>query len=361
MKKLTPLQLFSLLICTRAFSLMTFLPDNASNALQLMLGAVISTAFQAVLIIIMIVFHKRFPNDDPCSLALSRSRPLGLGVTALYVVYFLLVSFYMIGTFTYFMDYYFSDYIPRIMTVISVAACAIYIGRANIGVIGKTGTVLFALFLIFTATLVISSVENFSLVSFHTAEDNFAAGVWRSAVSELARNSYLAVLVFLFPSVKGSVTKTSVCFLLTRLILIELILGFITMILGDYTLLAKLPFFALAAYSRTAIIERYDAAIMALWVMLSVYKLGLYLHCTGRCVKYISPKVNFVPAVIISALIPAAASLFWLIPHKWEIIAYSNFSPLPAVILSGLIPLVMIMLSNKRRKERAKIENESAG
>ena len=86
--------------------------------------------------------------------------------------------------------------------------------------------------------------------------------------------------------------KTSVYFLLTRLALVEIVLGFITMILGDYTLLAKLPFFALAAFSRTAIIERYDAAVMGVWVMLSVYKLGVYFHCSGRCLRYVFPKLG---------------------------------------------------------------------
>ena len=37
MKKLTPMQFFAMLICTRAFSMMTFLPESTANALELML------------------------------------------------------------------------------------------------------------------------------------------------------------------------------------------------------------------------------------------------------------------------------------------------------------------------------------
>lgn len=66
MKKLTPMQFFAMLICTRAFSMMTFLPESTANALELMLGTVLSTAFQIVMICGMAAFHKRFPNDDPC-------------------------------------------------------------------------------------------------------------------------------------------------------------------------------------------------------------------------------------------------------------------------------------------------------
>ena len=117
MKKLTPSQLFAMLICTRAFSMMTFLPESTANALELMLGTMLSTVFQIVMICGMAAFHKRFPNDDPCTLVVSRSKWAGRGVCTMYLAYFLTVSFYVIGTFTYFMDYYFSDYIPQAATL----------------------------------------------------------------------------------------------------------------------------------------------------------------------------------------------------------------------------------------------------
>ena len=347
MKKLTPLQLFAMLICSRAFSMMTFLPESTSNALELMLGIVLSTAFQLVIICVFAAFHKRFPNDDPCTLAASRSKIAGRAVCGAYLIYFLAVSFYVIGTFTYFMDHYFSDYIPRIIIVLSVTACGIYVGMAGLGVIGKTGSVLFAVFLAVTATLVISSLENFTFVDLHLAEKNVGSDITAAAVNEFARSSYLAVIVFLLPYVKGSAVKTSAYYLLARLVLVETVLGFITMILGDYTLLAKLPFFALAAFSRTAIIERYDAAVMGVWVMLSVYKLGLFFHCSGKCAGYIFPKLSHGTGVIAAAAVPAAAALLWLIPHKWESIAYSALSPLPLLVLSAVIPLCCILFVKK--------------
>lgn len=203
----------------------------------------------------------------------------------MYLAYFLTVSFYVIGTFTYFMDYYFSDYIPRLMIVLSVAACGIYVAMSGLGVIGKRGQC-FCTFLFVTSILVISSLEDFTFVDFtlrkETLERHFSFCCQRACKKLLSCSDS-----FSFTLNKGQCSKTSVYFLLTRLALVEIVLGFITMILGDYTLLAKLPFFALAAFSRTAIIERYDAAVMGVWVMLSVYKLGVYFHCSGRCLRYV--------------------------------------------------------------------------
>lgn len=138
-EKAYAIAVFAMLICTRAFSMMTFLPESTANALELMLGTMLSTVFQIAMICCMAAFHKRFPNDDPCTLAVSRSKWAGRGVCTMYLAYFLTVSFYVIGTFTYFMDYYFSDYIPRLMIVLSVAACGIYIAMSGLGVIGKRG------------------------------------------------------------------------------------------------------------------------------------------------------------------------------------------------------------------------------
>ena len=85
MKKLTQMQFFAMLICTRAFSMMTFLPESTANALELMLGTVLSTVFQIVMICGMAAFHKRFPNDDPCTFVVSRSKWAGRGVCTLYL------------------------------------------------------------------------------------------------------------------------------------------------------------------------------------------------------------------------------------------------------------------------------------
>ena len=127
--------------------MMTFLPESTANALELMLGTVLSTVFQIVMICGMAAFHKRFPNDDPCTLVVSRSKWAGRGVCTLYLAYFLTVSFYVIGTFTYFIGLlFFLYYIPRLMIVLSVAACGIYVAMSGLGVIGKTGTVAFCCF-----------------------------------------------------------------------------------------------------------------------------------------------------------------------------------------------------------------------
>ena len=49
------------------------------------------------------------------------------------------------------------------------------------------------------------------------------------------------------------------------------------------------------------------------------------------------------------------ATLFWLLPHKWESIAYAGLSPIPLIFLGGVIPLLCLIFVKKgaRSDEKA--------
>lgn len=61
------------------------------------------------------------------------------------------------------------------------------------------------------------------------------------------------------------------------------------------------------------------------------------------------PKLGSGSGVIITAAIPAAATLFWLLPHKWESIAYAGLSPIPLIFLGGVIPLLCLIFVKRGR------------
>lgn len=347
MNKLTPLQLFTLMICGRAFSMMTYFPFIHDNTQVIMLGMVISTVIQGILVLPIIYLHKKFPGDCVCTLALSKNRVLGVCITGIYMLLFLIVSFFIIGNFAYFLDYFFADYIPRIMIVLCCTLAAIYLAHMNTWVIGKTSIVTAALFVLFTVVIVLGSFQKFSFNNFHLAVDNFPHSLWEAVKSEFVLNWDLVLFIFLLPDLKGSATKTASWYLITKLVISEVILTFITMILGDYGTITKLSFFSLSAYSHTQFIERYDAAFMSLWVIIALVKLSVYIHCAGRCVKLIAPKVKFVPSVTICGLLPAAASLFLLIPHKWKNAAYFEGGMWLQIALYSLMPLLILLFVKK--------------
>lgn len=347
MNKLTPLQLFTLMICGRAFSMMTYFPFIHNNAQAVMIGVLISTAAQAVLVLPIIYLHRKFPGDCVCTLALSKNRAVGSLITAVYMFLFLSVAFFVIGNFAYFLDYFFSDYIPRTMIVLCCTLAAIYIAHMNTSVIGKTSIVAAAVFLLFTAAIIIGSFQKFNLVNFHLAVENMPKSLWDAIKSEFTLNWDLVLFIFLLPDLTGSAGKTAFWYLSVKLIISELILSFITMTLGDYGMIAKLSFFSLAAYAHTEFIERYDAAFMSLWVLVALVKFGIYIHCAGRCLKMMAPKIRFVPSVTLCGIIPAAGALMLLVPHGWKNAVYFNSGMFLQIALYSLMPLLILIFVKK--------------
>ncbi len=354
MNKLTPLQMLAVLICARVFSMMTYFPFAYNNAFIYMLGALISTAVQALLMIPAVMFGRRMINDNPCTLAVSKNKIVGYLVTAAYMVYFMLTAFIVIGNFSYFMDYYFSGYIPRLIAVICIVLASVYLAQMKTGVLGKTASAAGACFILLTVIVVAGSMTNLRLYNFHLAETDLVNPLWNAAKAEFARGDSLVLFAFLLPQIKSrdrsagsECGKTMWLYLGIKIFVLEIILALITVILGDFALVTKLPFFSLAAYSHTDMIERYDAAFLFVWVIITVVKLGIILHCAGSCIRIYAPKLSSMGAVTVSAVIPAAASLFYLLPHKWESIAYREGGSLWIIILAVVIPALMLVFVKK--------------
>ena len=353
MNKITPLQLFTLMICGRWFSMMTYFPFSNDNAQVLMIGILISTLIQIILVIPAVMFQKRYSSENVCTLSISSNKVTGIGITVLYLLFFIMVSFFVIGNFTYFIDYFFADYIPRIMLVICCTLAAVYLAHMNLRVIGKTAMVVIGIFIFTVIIIVASSFKKFDLVNFNLAVENLPQSLWKAVRLEFMRNTDLVVFAFLLPDLNGNAAKTVGWYFAVKVVVLEVVLGFITMILGDYGMLSKLSLFSLAAYSSTALIERFDAAFMFLWVMMAIVKLGVYIHCAGKCIKLIVPKTPFVTSVIISGVVPALCALGLLLPHRWEEAAYyQGITPLIFIILLyAVIPLIMLLKGKKGKRK----------
>lgn len=330
MKKITSYRLFALMLCCRVFSMMIRFPFE-NYALYMLAGA-FSTAIQAVMVIPVLKLHNRLQ---------CKSRAAVLFRAAIYAAFFLAASFVTIGDFAYYLDSYFSNYIPRIMSVICITFAAVYLGKMNIGVIGKTAVVGAAAFLAVTVMIVIGSYNVFEPSNFYLAQENIQKTFWKYTLTELSRGDSLVLFVFLLPKTEGKPQKAVWNYLWVKLAVMEIILAFITIILGDFAKKAALPFFSLAAYSHTHIIERFDAVFMSIWVVITVIKLGAYLHCAGDCIRDFIPKLDKSYCTALAGIISASAALLFLLPHNWKNISQYDGGWVIIVILVTIIPIIL--------------------
>jgi hypothetical protein len=242
------------------------------------------------------------------------------------------------------------------MAVICCTAGGIYAGRMSVQSIGRTASVVAVLFFVVTAVIVGGSYSDFNTVNFHTSVPDIKSELTFLIRVEFMRNSCLTVMLFLSPQVKGDVLKSAKTYLLTKLAALEIITAAIIVILGDFAENARLPFFSLAAYSSTEIIERYDAVFMSVWVLITLVKLGTYFHCSGECLRLVCPKIPRVISTAVTAVIPAIGALCLLVPHKWEQLAYYVGGTWAIVLFTAVIPLIILIFG---RKENGRLDTDN--
>ena len=107
---LRPAQLIAIILCARCFATMTSYPTAFTNAPTYMIGIAWSGAIQLLLLLPAAVLLRRTGARGPCELAFSSGPARGAAVTLLYLTFFLYEAFIDLGSFTYFMDYYFTGF-----------------------------------------------------------------------------------------------------------------------------------------------------------------------------------------------------------------------------------------------------------
>jgi hypothetical protein len=357
MNKISQLQLFAVMLCGHAFSLMTFFPYTFDNPTEYMIGVLISTAIEVLLAVPAVIIYKRFSGLDPCSLAGESSKGLRTAAGIFYTLTFFYFAYRVTGNFVYFLDSVLSGYFPRALVVVSVCAAAVYLGLMKASVIGKTSGIMLALFALFTVLVIASSFSKTEsdFLSFHLASENITHGISEAVRCELLRNLDMVFLLFFLPKLRGSPVRVSALYLGVKLVMVELSVGFVTVMLGDFAMTSKLPFSSMASYSTSSMIERFDAAFMAVWVILAIVRLGAVLHCSADCIKAVFPKADRTLSVIISAAIPAAAAVYKLTAYDWESTAYDMSGWLLTVTAMLFVPLVIAAFVLLRERREADV------
>ncbi|MBQ9869809.1 MAG: hypothetical protein IJM32_09160 [Ruminococcus sp.] len=346
---LSPLQLAVLMLCARCFSMMTYFPFTGSNALVFMIAIAISAALQGILLIPAAVLCSR-RDKGLCEIAFCTSRALGLLVSGAFLLYFIWDIFITTGTFVYFMDSYFSNQIARLPAVICAGGAALYLGGMSSSVLGKCAGIFFCIFAFFAGILVLSAITYPDTANFHLAQRDIPNALANDIKGEFIRNRELVMLVFLLGDVKGSKPKSVVSYLALKLVILEVLLGFAALVLGEFALATDTPFFYLSCLSNSSVVERYDAGFMSVWTVLTVVRLAAVLHCCARCVRLLTGGRVKGAAVYAVQIIPAAATLYLLSKRRWKGLAYLNESPWLLVCAVGLIPLAVMLVKKRRGK-----------
>ena len=358
--KLTSAALICLLLCTRCFSALTFFPAQINSGTAYIIGAVTGTAVQGLLIVPAVMLAKNY-RADPCTLAFGQSKNFGRGVTLAFLIYFIYEAFFDIGNLAYFTDYFFSVNMPRTAVVIGCVLTAVLAALSSSAVIGRVSQPALFGIAVTLAVIAAGSAGEMDVTRFDLAVPRASETVLQAAFAETDRCECLVLFAFLAGRTKGDAANTARRFLILKGLLICMICGMVTAVLGSFAMRTKLPVFTLAAASENLITERSDAVFLPVWVFTGLVRLANLIYCAAECIRMLIPKTKKMGSTLAAGAVPAAMALPLLTGYGWEKAVHSEHS-LPAVIVLGtVLPMVMMRMCAQSEEQKARARTAPSG
>lgn len=343
-KKISWGQFLLLLFMCRAFALMTFTPlSSAGGGLSVQMAATaISAVVQAVLLIPTVLLKK-----SATGAALEKSKVFGIFAAVLYLLFFL---FYTAGSLLHFQDFLQARFFPTSDSSLWIAALLIvcvYCACRGIEALGRSGVLLFCLFITALIIMCVSSAQDFEVDNICFGTD-ISGGLFSAVMDDLARSGEICAAAFLAGHVREKLRCGVYGMLASKLILTEAVTLLIAAVLGDFAALADYPFLSVGTFGGTRFIQRGDALYLIVWTVAAVINISLFIRISGGLIEEVFPKFKFGSSV--SAVIVLAAALcFTLTDTPVSLIYGTVCSGWAVILLAGLIPLAAYIVQRKGR------------
>lgn len=336
-------QFLLLLFMCRVFTLMTFAPASANSGdltLQ-MTAAVISTVIQAVLMIPIVLLKKSVTET-----ALEKNRFCGILTAAVYLLFFL---FYAVNSLLHFQKFLSARFFRHsgsiIMLAVLLAVC-VYCACLGVEALGRSGVLLFWLFLAALVIMVLYSAQDFDITNliFGKLEEK---NLFTAVMDDIARNGEICAAAFLAKHVRDKLRCGVYGLLASKLILIEAVTLLITAVLGDFARLTDYPFLTVGTFGGTGFIQRGDALYLIVWTVTAVINISLFLHISAGLIAEVFPKIKF-SASIAAVIVFAAAAALTLTGAELSERGFRLLSGCSIILLTGVIPLIYLLLNKSK-------------
>lgn len=353
MKKLSAAQLISLLLLSRLFITMTYTPAGSENPLITIVGGILSSLIELVLIIPPLYLARRFPDKSPVTAAYTVSRTFGAGVTIAYGLYFFVTAVKVLGDFSHFISFAFPVFSFESAIILSMAVAGGYMASLGLNPLARTAVISLFLFAVMLVTVVLGTSGGIDITNLTLRSDDTLSAVLSSAYKSLGRNSSLVLGVFLIEALSRAKGSTMVSFITIKYLAVSGIIFLYSSILGSFAQVSQLPFFHLSSYSDTAVVARFDPLFLIVWTITGVCHFAFFIWAAARTVGFLLPKTKnstLCYAVSLGAFITAGVMLFF---DKWKIAEKYFSASASVIILVGALPLLTMLLGGRGKNEKA--------
>lgn len=297
MNKISGTQLFSILICIRAFGLIC--SGVVADASQ-MAGAAISTALQFAFAIPMIMLYKKYNFN------LRNDLIFGNFGRLLYIVYFIAGG---AAAFSSLWDVSKSVYFPvdnSLACAVITAAVCLYCATLGFSALSRSSVITAGILFFSVAVLIFGAVPNAELSNY--VPD---AEIRRSLSAALENFCSSGELVILFIILDGS-SKSSrgiTAFFASSFLMTELLYIIEITVLGNLIGISDFPFFSAGAFSQPMSIQRSDSLYMVTFTLLCVLTITTQLIISSTLIKQLMPELRYSKLVSIMLMLCLSAAL----------------------------------------------------
>ncbi len=269
MEKINRSQLYAILISVRLFEYICSFDVYCRNQI---LGIMLSSAFQIVMMFLVFMFKRNFSIVD----RISSNRV----ISWCYVVYFILYGGVSLNRLTS-IDNVLPQSINGILCVVLFGATCIYCARLGFKSLFRGSIVVTFLVIVSFLVVVYGVTSNIDISNAYLYNDKY--NIFHYTISDLAKNTDLIFLVLLMDS--AYTRKECFKYIAYKLLSLEVISFIGLCVLGGITVFSNYSFIDLASYSQPFGIQRSDAIYSLITTLMCVLNVSLGVMLASKLSK----------------------------------------------------------------------------
>lgn len=290
-RKITPVQLFSVLFLSRLFAAMTYI---AGLDRDLQPGeTVVAMLYASALIVIAGVGEAVFLKNDSGVGILMRtknaSKKLFVFTDVFYLVFFLAYSALAAARFNLFVNsIIFPDSDMSWFVLPVIAGCA-FIAYKGIESVSRS-SVLFTFIVVLSLVFVFAAAASrFDVLNFRGVRPGKGFEMFETGFMSAARTAEIASIPILTPFLNSNPTKPMFRWIGVTSVSLVLISSMISGVLGQFGYEQIFPMYSLTVLAEFGILERLDAIVTAVWVLCFIAKMSYFLFVNSYLLKELTP------------------------------------------------------------------------
>jgi hypothetical protein len=343
-------QTLLILLCCRAFGLMTFVPflSGEYNLSIQMTAVVISAVIQLLLCIPLLIFSKRRPLQSITGFAYEKSRFIGFVFIFICYVFFICETIDSLLSFQIFLgDRFFKTANPYLWLGIFLII-AVYCAVVGIEGIARSSTAVFVILVIMMIIMGVTSARDFDIVNIYVTAPS--STIITAVIDELAKNNEIVALIFLCKFIPEKLNRTVGGLIIGKIILTLAVLLLIQGGLGDFAMMTDYPFLAVGAYAGVNFLQRADAIYLVVWTMTAVLKTALFICICSGLLEEILPKLRGKAAI--TAIIIFLVSVPFCKARTTIAAVYGNTAiVILQILILFLIPLLVSVFGGVKHEK----------